>query len=83
MKAIFVLAVVVAAVTAERCSDTGDCTATTCGGGSSLHCIGHLCTCTIAASGDGACTMASDCHGRCDGARQHHCIDGRCRCTHF
>ncbi|XP_062580706.1 serine protease inhibitor Cvsi-2-like [Saccostrea cucullata] len=83
MKVILVLAVVVVAAYAESCTRPGDCTATNCGGGSELHCVDGTCTCTTAASGDGACTSVDDCHGRCDHGRRHHCIDGRCRCTHF
>ncbi|XP_048778199.2 serine protease inhibitor Cvsi-2-like [Ostrea edulis] len=83
MKTLFVLAVVILAVSSERCSDTGDCSATSCSSGSTLHCIGHQCTCTTAAGGSGGCTAVADCHDRCDHGRQHHCIDGHCRCTHF
>ncbi|XP_062580703.1 serine protease inhibitor Cvsi-2-like [Saccostrea cucullata] len=83
MKVVFILALVVVAVSAERCDDTRDCTLTTCTGGSTVHCVNDQCTCTTAASGDGDCVRADDCQGRCDHGRQHHCIDGRCRCTHF
>ncbi|XP_056013269.1 serine protease inhibitor Cvsi-2-like [Ostrea edulis] len=82
MKAIFVLAAVIVAVSSEMCRDDSSCSVTSCNTGSTLHCIQHQCTCTVAASGDGGCTMATDCSGRCDHGREHHCIDGRCRCTH-
>ncbi|XP_061170229.1 serine protease inhibitor Cvsi-2-like [Saccostrea echinata] len=82
MKVIVILAVVVVAAYAETCTSPGDCTATSCGTGTELHCVDGACTCTHAATGDGACTNANDCHGRCNHGR-HHCIDGRCRCSHF
>ncbi|XP_061170233.1 serine protease inhibitor Cvsi-2-like [Saccostrea echinata] len=83
MRTFFILAILVAAVYSEDCRRHEDCTATTCASGSELHCVNHQCTCTTAGSGDGGCTMADDCHGRCDHGGRHHCIDGRCRCTHF
>ncbi|XP_061193089.1 serine protease inhibitor Cvsi-2-like [Saccostrea echinata] len=85
MKTLIVLAVVIVAVSAEMCRDTASCSTSTtsCASGSELHCVNHQCTCTTAGSGDGGCTMADDCHGRCDHGGRHHCIDGRCRCTHF
>ncbi|XP_062580719.1 serine protease inhibitor Cvsi-2-like [Saccostrea cucullata] len=79
MKTLFVLAVLIAAVYSENCRRHDDCTTTTCGTGSEIHCIFHTCTCTTA--GGATCTMASDCHDRCTFGRQHHCIDGHCRCT--
>ncbi|XP_048775366.2 serine protease inhibitor Cvsi-2-like [Ostrea edulis] len=83
MKAIFVLAALIVAVSCETCRDHDECSITTCGTGAELHCISRQCTCTTAAGGDGVCATATECHGRCDHGRQHHCIDGRCRCTHF
>ena len=40
-------------VAAETCRDAGGCTATSCSGGSTIHCVNHQCTCTTAASGSG------------------------------
>eukprot|EP00105_Crassostrea_gigas_P035883 XP_019920031.1 PREDICTED: serine protease inhibitor Cvsi-2-like [Crassostrea gigas] len=82
MKVLFVLAVVIVAVSCEMCRDTSGCSYTMCTTGNEVHCINHQCTCT-SSGGSGGCTMASDCAGSCQHGLNHHCIDGRCRCTHF
>ncbi|XP_062580712.1 uncharacterized protein LOC134242623 [Saccostrea cucullata] len=83
MRIIFAFALLIVAVYSETCNRHEECKNTICGTGAEIHCIFHTCTCTMAASSGATCTTLSDCHDRCSFGRQHHCIDGHCRCTHF
>nr|XP_022287821.1 serine protease inhibitor Cvsi-2-like [Crassostrea virginica] len=78
------VACILAVVYSESCSQTSDCTTTTCASGSFIACDHHLCTCYshnthgIACTDRDACRDASALH--CD-RDERHCVDGFCHCT--
>nr|UBF40521.1 serine protease inhibitor [Meretrix meretrix] len=73
----------VAAVCAENCEHTSDCTLVACNAGFNLRCYGNVCTC-VADYHTFNCTQAAQCEGafsRCTHGDHHwHCVDNRCMC---
>ncbi|XP_052694814.1 serine protease inhibitor Cvsi-2-like [Crassostrea angulata] len=79
MKAtVLCIALLIAAVAAERCTFFHhECSGTTCTDGAP-HCVLGTCRCTQ--NTGHACTGASDCTDHCALFGDQHCVDGFCHC---